>query len=175
MDTALTPQPPLMSPDIPFSAFRTLNLAEEIFFEALPLLPPWGSQTASSRSGLNTSTEVWQVHEQISNLSVFLNSSHKSQTGKWEKPVNFPSRSPWWSCWYQIKLVSALTGVLAGLTPRICQLPSHRGNHGEYQAGHLSVSNYRKYHLPFVQGVWAMAGARHKPEPVSSSSSELPR
>lgn len=40
MDTALTPQPPLMSPDIPFSAFRTLNLAEEIFFEALPLLPP---------------------------------------------------------------------------------------------------------------------------------------
>lgn len=145
MDTVLSPQTPL----IPFSAFKTLNLAKEIFLKPF-LSCPLEAPKLLHQLRMNTSTEAWQAHGQISNLSVFLNSPHELQTGK---PVNFPSRSPWWSCCSPVKLVSALKGVLAGLTPRICQLPSLSGDHREYQAGHLSVSNYRKYHLPFVQGV----------------------
>ena len=73
------------------------------------------------------------------------------------------------AAWYQIKLVSALKGVLACVTSRICQFLSHSSNHEKYQAGHLSVSNYRKYHLSSVQRVCIISGVRHKSEPVSSS------
>lgn len=78
-----------------------------------------------------------------------------------------------WAAWYQIKLVSALKGVLSCATSRVCQFLSHNSNQEKYQAGYLTVSNYRKYHLSSVQRVHVTAGARYKSQPISSSPAWL--
>lgn len=78
-----------------------------------------------------------------------------------------------WAAWYQIKLVSALKGVLACVTSRVCQFLSHSSNQEKYQAGHLTVSNYRKYNLSPVQRVRVTSGARYKSQPISSSPAWL--
>lgn len=71
--------------------------------------------------------------------------------------------------WYWTKLVPVQMGVLVWVTLKVCQFLSLGSNHEKYQTGHLSVSNYRKYHHSSVQRAHVISGARCKSEPVSSS------